>query len=113
MKRSAVALAAVSMVISALPAIAGPDCKCRANGEKFEIGQIACIRLPAGSRLAQCGMVLNNTSWKILAGSCPSARLDSGDDPALMSVSPHNRHPAPAILPGDSADGHPAISISG
>jgi hypothetical protein len=74
----------------ATPALAGPNCTCRANGTTFEIGQIACITLPSGQRLAQCGMVLNNTSWKILSGSCPTSFLENQDFGAPVSAPADN-----------------------
>lgn len=80
------AFVTISFALPALPAMAGPNCTCRANGTKFEIGDIACITLPSGSKLAQCEMVLNNTSWKMLGGSCPTAGLDIQDIHAPASV---------------------------
>jgi hypothetical protein len=50
---------------------AGQTCTCLAHGQKYEQGQILCIR----GRLARCEMNLNNPSWKILADSCPETRL--------------------------------------
>jgi hypothetical protein len=49
------------------------DCKCMANGRVFHHGEIACLRLPSGPQLAQCGMVLNNSSWIKLQDGCPLA----------------------------------------
>ncbi len=48
------------------PAIA---CRCRANGHDYELGERACLRTPAGLRLAECRMVQNVTSWSVLAGA--------------------------------------------
>ncbi len=48
------------------PAIA---CRCRANGHGYELGERACLRTPAGYRLAECRMVQNVTSWSVLAGA--------------------------------------------
>jgi hypothetical protein len=69
--------AAVTIMVSAAPAGAGPECKCRANGQRYSQGQILCIR----GRLARCEMFLNNPSWKPLADVCPVASLPS--KPAL------------------------------
>ncbi len=84
------AFTAATIAFSTLPAMAGPNCTCRANGSKFEVGQIACITLPSGSRLAQCEMVLNNTSWKVLGDSCPTTRLENRESktPASNPQSP-------------------------
>jgi hypothetical protein len=48
-------------------------CYCRAEGRTFAVGETACLRTPAGPRLAQCGMVLNNTSWEFSDDACPEA----------------------------------------
>ena len=50
---------------------AAADCKCLANGRIFHHGEIACLSLPNGKQLAQCDMVLNNSSWKKLQDGCP------------------------------------------
>jgi hypothetical protein len=92
MRLCILAFATISFAMIALPANAGPNCTCRANGTKFEVGQIACITLPSGNRLVQCEMVLNNTSWKILSGSCPTSFLEDQKAKAPMSepaASPH------------------------
>ncbi|HEX2727544.1 MAG TPA: hypothetical protein VHN20_17100 [Beijerinckiaceae bacterium] len=49
----------------------GPDCICRAQGRTFAVGQNACLQTPAGPRVAECGMVLNNTSWRVTELPCP------------------------------------------
>jgi hypothetical protein len=51
------------------------DCQCVANGRIFHHGEIACLHLPAGPQLAQCGMVLNNSSWIKLQDGCPVAAI--------------------------------------
>ena len=47
------------------------NCTCRANGHSYKQGQILCIR----GQLAKCAMNLNNSSWKIIAPTCPEASL--------------------------------------
>jgi hypothetical protein len=89
------ALTAATIALCAQPAIAGPNCTCRANGTKFEIGQVACITLPSGTRLAQCEMVLNNTSWKVLGDSCPTTRLEKWE-----SKSPASSPQSPGMISG-------------
>lgn len=49
------------------------DCLCRAAGRTYAVGESACLRTPAGARVAQCGMVLNNTSWEFTERSCPDS----------------------------------------
>jgi hypothetical protein len=48
-------------------------CMCRGNGTFYETGQMACLRTVDGPRLATCGMVLNNTSWKFSDRPCPNS----------------------------------------
>ncbi|WP_293858870.1 hypothetical protein [uncultured Alsobacter sp.] len=50
-----------------------PPCTCRANGQDFQMGEVACLRTSQGARLARCVMVLNNSSWETIQQSCPSA----------------------------------------
>ena len=67
------------------------DCKCMANGRVFHHGEIACLRLPSGPQLAQCGMVLNNSSWIKLQDGCPLARTSAKDIAGRMTPAPHLR----------------------
>jgi len=54
-----------------LMAQAGPNCTCRFAGKNFKTGAIMCIR----GKLSKCGFVLNNTSWKTIAETCPQVML--------------------------------------
>jgi len=63
-----VALAAFAAAMPVAPAAA--DCTCRAQGRDFELGESICMVTPRGPRLATCGMVLNNTSWRISTTPC-------------------------------------------
>ena len=47
------------------------NCICRAQGRTFAVGENACLQTPAGPRIAECGMVLNNTSWQFTERPCP------------------------------------------
>lgn len=49
------------------------DCVCRAGGRTFAVGESACLRTATGTRLAECGMVLNNTSWHFTERPCPES----------------------------------------
>jgi hypothetical protein len=49
------------------------NCFCRAQGKTFAIGETACLRTSEGPRVAECGMVLNNTSWQFTARPCPES----------------------------------------
>lgn len=79
----------LALVVFAAAARAGPSCTCRANGQKFEQGQILCIR----GKLARCEMFLNNSSWKIISDICPQASLSLG---AILPA------PRPQLLPRSS-----------
>ena len=49
------------------------DCYCRAQGKTYAVGETACLRTSEGPRVAECGMVLNNTSWQFTARPCPES----------------------------------------
>ncbi|HEX8663322.1 MAG TPA: hypothetical protein VF744_04765 [Beijerinckiaceae bacterium] len=49
------------------------NCYCRAQGKTFAVGETACLRTGEGPRVAECGMVLNNTSWQFTARPCPES----------------------------------------
>jgi len=65
-------LLAVAM-LAASPGFAVADCQCLANGRKYHHGEIACLKLPNGSHLARCDMVLNNSAWMKISDGCPEA----------------------------------------
>lgn len=48
-------------------------CTCRYKGQDFHLGEVICLSTSAGPRIAQCEMALNNTSWTITQGPCPTA----------------------------------------
>jgi hypothetical protein len=49
------------------------NCFCRAQGKTFAVGETACLRTGEGPRVAECGMVLNNTSWQFTGRACPES----------------------------------------
>jgi hypothetical protein len=52
------------------------DCRCRANGQTYELGAKVCLSTPAGHRLAECRMEQNVTSWRFAQEDCSvTARL--------------------------------------
>ena len=61
----------VLMVVMSNAALAGPNCTCRFSGQNYKTGEIACIR----GKLSRCEFVLNNTSWKTIAETCPQVTL--------------------------------------
>jgi hypothetical protein len=56
-----------------LPPQHGPDCTCRVEGRSIAVGATACLRTAEGPRVAECAMVLNNTSWRITTRTCPES----------------------------------------
>lgn len=58
---------------TAAPTQHAPDCTCRVEGRSIAVGATACLRTAEGPRVAECDMVLNNTSWRITARTCPES----------------------------------------
>ncbi len=85
--RMLLATFATVTALSGTTAFAGHDCTCRAAGVEATLGDTVCLQTPTGPRLAQCQMVLNNTSWKFLPGACPQASLAVSQQLA-MSIAP-------------------------
>jgi hypothetical protein len=54
------------------PGAAAPyiDCRCRANGRSYALGERACVYTPGGPRIAECRMVQNVTSWAVQGDGC-------------------------------------------
>lgn len=55
------------------------DCTCRFRGADYQLGDVVCLNGPNGPRLAQCQIVLNNTSWQRLETQCPLTSVDERD----------------------------------
>jgi len=87
------------MLLAALPMLAAPsvaradgpysNCTCRYGGADFRLGQVVCIR----GKLAMCGMVANNTSWRFTGQACPVSSLHT-PAPARLAMSGAKRAPA-------------------
>lgn len=92
-------LAAALAMTSAGYSHALADCTCRAFGRNFELGASACLMTPSGPRLAVCGMVLNNTSWRFSDAACA---VIGGGSPAGPAQTPA---PAPTAGPAHVAAG--------
>ena len=65
-----ISIAAGAIALLSGSAIAGPNCTCRFAGQNYKTGSVMCIR----GKLAKCDFVLNNTSWKIIAQTCPQVK---------------------------------------
>lgn len=93
-----VAASALTFAVMAVPSPvladgatkADPKCQCRYQGQRFNLGEYACIR----SKLARCDMFLNNTSWTFLDDSCGAVHLEplpqSKPAATLAGYSQHN-----------------------
>ncbi|MGF6252928.1 hypothetical protein OKW20_000003 [Ensifer sp. LBL] len=82
--------AAVAFLFAAEATLAAPPdhgCTCRnRDGSKYELGQVACLRVDGSAYLARCEMNLNVTTWKKLREGCPTAGMSTPSRPALQSV---------------------------
>jgi hypothetical protein len=54
------------------------DCQCRFSGQSYDQGATVCMR----GKVARCGMYLNNSSWKVVAETCPQAHAPKPRDVA-------------------------------
>jgi hypothetical protein len=79
MERRAALLAVAAALSFGAPSSARADCKCAANGTRYEMGAVVCIQGPAGNWLGRCGKVLNNSSWTRLTEGCPLTLDTRGD----------------------------------
>ena len=60
------------------------DCTCRYGGQRYDQNTCVCLMTSNGARLACCGKVLNNSSWKFSGDMCPIASVPS-PEPATAS----------------------------
>jgi|TARA_B100000315_G_scaffold246633_2_gene274185 hypothetical protein len=50
--------------------VSDPIFTCRYYGEDYQIGARICLSTSGDARQATCGMVLNNSAWKVSAIKC-------------------------------------------
>jgi hypothetical protein len=74
-KGCVLALLGLATVLFAFPDPASAGRHCRYEGKIFNQGDVVCIRVDGQTRLARCGMMLNNGSWNFLQDGCPTALL--------------------------------------
>jgi hypothetical protein len=91
MKRVWLSLSLVGLVF-AFVAPAQADCQCVAAGTRYQLGEVACLRLPEGERLARCSMVLNNSSWTKVEDACPLAFNDTAEMSPRLEVATAASH---------------------
>lgn len=50
-----------------------PDCYCTdSNGQRVEMGQLACLVIGSKRVLARCDMSVNNPTWREESEGCPN-----------------------------------------
>jgi hypothetical protein len=69
--RAALLPAAVWLAGMAVPASAGDTPQCVANGERFAVGQYACLTAGGQSHLARCETDLEMPTWARMLDTCP------------------------------------------
>jgi hypothetical protein len=83
------AAAAFGGLLFALPAAAeegNPAPTCRHGGERYALGELACITVcPQQARLVRCEMSLNNTSWTHVSDVCP---ITMNAAPTVVAMTP-------------------------
>jgi hypothetical protein len=53
--------------------IVDPACFCWANGERYNRGEIACLRTGNGRVMAECDQFTNVMSWNFTRNPCPES----------------------------------------
>ena len=81
-------------LVFAYVAPAQADCQCVAAGKRYQIGDVACLSLPEGERLARCSMVLNNSSWTKVEDACPLAINETAGMSRRLEVATAASHDA-------------------
>jgi len=98
MRPAAIAILATTCLLGASGG-AEADCKCAANGMLYEHGSVVCLRVSGREWLAQCGMVLNNPSWKTIADGCPMTADDPADKAHALPATDSERGALPLSKP--------------
>ena len=92
-------LAFAVWILGSAAALAEPRCLCLYAAQYYDQGDCVCMTTSAGPRLACCGRVLNNSSWKFIASGCGianNAAMGIETFSTLHSRSPH-------VLPAEAA----------
>ncbi len=71
LKHCAAAIFFIATLTAASFASGEPNCTCRYKGQSYALDSCVCLSTSDGPRMACCGMVLNNTSWKFTKQHCP------------------------------------------
>lgn len=61
---------AVEQAAAPLPGWQHINCMCRANGERYHVGERVCLSTPGGRRIAECRMSQNVTNWAVQSEGC-------------------------------------------
>ena len=74
-------MAAVAAASAMASGAGAHDCQCRYSGQSYAQGTTVCMR----GKVARCDMYLNNSSWKVVAETCPQVRAP---EPRRVAISP-------------------------
>jgi hypothetical protein len=74
-----VVLAASAAALVSASSAGAHDCQCRYAGQKYDQGATVCMR----GKIAECGMFLNNSSWNVVAETCPQVRAPQAPQLAI------------------------------
>ncbi|WP_299925089.1 hypothetical protein [uncultured Pelagimonas sp.] len=72
----------IFVLLMPLPVVAqdqpAKPCFCiNRDGEKVELGQLACLRVGGKSFMARCSMSLNLLTWRKVSDGCLSSQISS------------------------------------
>ena len=68
---SAIGTAHAASFAQRTPTFPPRDYTCRFDGVDVPLGQQRCLRTPQGRTLAECGIALNMSTWRVSGGPCP------------------------------------------
>ncbi|MGH1414016.1 MAG: hypothetical protein ACRBB0_11000 [Pelagimonas sp.] len=89
MRLSTAILSAIILTLSCMPVTAQDQatkpCYCiNRDGERVELGQIACLRVGDTSFMARCSMSLNVLTWRKVADGCLSSNISIPAQPTAL-----------------------------
>lgn len=70
--------AALGMTVLLQAGAAAAECTCvNKDGTRYNMGDVACIRVDGRAYMAECELNLNVTSWRKIGDGCPVASADN------------------------------------
>jgi hypothetical protein len=76
----------MGVLVYGLDGSAAHNCTCRAGGTDYAQGEVRCIM----GKLSRCDMNQNNSSWKVIAETCPEASLPATSGALLSRLLPRS-----------------------